>query len=628
MDFQAFFDGNVFDAYKYMGAHLQDGGVVFRTYAPHADRVCLIGDFNDWTEEEMKMPERPQFYELFEKDAKPGQMYKYVIYGNNGRVEHCDPYGFGMELRPDFASIIRDLDAFTFTDEDWMKTRTNCVTEPLNIYELHLGSFRRNENDPNGWYRYDEIAEELIEYVKKNHYTHVEFMPLSEHPFDGSWGYQSTGFFSPTSRYGTANQLQELVNRLHNAGIGAIIDFVPAHFALDHYALRKYDGTELYEFPSSDVSDSEWGSCNFIFARREVACFMQSAANYWLAEYHFDGLRMDAISRVIYWMGNELRGVNEPAVNFLRQMNAGIHARHPSAMLIAEDSTSYPGCTKPAEDGGLGFDYKWDLGWMNDTLDYFRKTSEERAMRPELLTFSMYYYYNERHLLPLSHDEVVHGKQTIIDKIYGSYEEKFPQLRTLYLYMYIHPGKKLNFMGNEIAMFREWDETKEPDNFLLKYPLHDSFHQYMIALNELYRTYRAFTALDHDPDGFAWLAMNDQGHDVFAIRRNAGHGDRNEAAAGEKQPEDQGGRQKLAEGSAAPALDADLAAVFNFSARERGLTLRSGKTESWELILHTDWEKWSGKRREEPERIVMKAGEAQAFTLAPFSAALYRCTSL
>ena len=624
MDFQKFFDGDLYDAYKYFGAHVQDGGVVFRTYAPKADKVCIIGEFNNWTEEEMKMPLRFQFYEIFEKDAKPGQMYKYVIYGKNGRVEHCDPYGFGMELRPGFASIVRDLDAYSFTDDEWMKKRTRCYDAPLNIYELHLGSFRRNEKDPNGWYTYEEIADELIDYVKANGYTHVEFLPLSEHPFDGSWGYQSTGFFSPTSRYGTAEQLQKLIDRLHNAGIGAIIDFVPAHFALDYYALRQYDGSELYEYPASDVSDSEWGSCNFIFARREVACFMQSAANYWLEEYHFDGLRMDAISRVIYWMGNELRGVNETAVEFLRKMNSGIHRLHPTAMLIAEDSTSYPGCTKPAEEGGLGFDYKWDLGWMNDTLDYFMKTSDERSKRPELLTFSMYYYYNERHLLPLSHDEVVHGKKTIIDKIFGTYEERFPQLRSLFLYMYVHPGKKLNFMGNEIAMFREWDETKEPDNFLLKYPLHDSFHQYMVRLNEIYREYGALFSADYDSAGFSWLAMNDQGHDVFAIRRNSAANIAAEAGEKTDGTKPAAGSEAEHGNSAWAETDkCDMAALFNFSNRARRLTLKPDKTEKWELILHTDWERWSGTRKEQSESIAVTAGTPFTMELPPFCGALY-----
>ena len=591
MDFQKFFDGDIYDAYRYMGAHPQNEGVVFRTYAPKANKVCIIGEFNNWTEEEMKTPERAQFYEIFEKDAKPGQMYKFVIYGQNGRVEHCDPYGFGMELRPGFASIIRDLDAYTFTDEKWMKSRTRCLDAPLNIYELHLGSFRRNEEDPNGWFCYDEIADELIDYVKSNNYTHVEFMPLSEHPFDGSWGYQTTGFFSPTSRYGTANQLQKLIDRLHKAGIGAIIDFVPAHFALDYYGLRQYDGSELYEYPSSDVSDSEWGSCNFIFARREVACFLQSAANYWLTEYHFDGLRMDAISRVIYWMGDELRGVNSTAVEFMKKMNAGLHRLHPTAMLIAEDSTSYPGCTRPVEEGGLGYDYKWDLGWMNDTLDYFKKTSDERSMQPELLTFSMYYYYNERHLLPLSHDEVVHGKRTVIDKIFGSYEEKFPQLRTLYMYMYAHPGKKLNFMGNEIAMFREW-------------------------LNEIYREFRALSALDYDPAGFAWLTMNDQGHDVFAIRRNA-------SVSGStcRAPE----QEKTGEYA---LQDSDAAFLFNFSNKERRLSLKAEKDEVWNLVLHTEWECWSGLKKEEAETVQMKRGEVMTFVLPPFSGALYAVSAV
>lgn len=611
MDFQKFYTGECYDAYQYLGAHPQDGGVVFRTFAPQADKVCIVGEFNGWKEEEMRMSTRVQFYEIFVPDARPGQMYKYVIYGKNGRVEHCDPYGFGMELRPGFASIVRDLGAFHFSDGEWMQNRTRCYDRPLNIYELHLGSFRTNAADPNGWFSYAAIADQLIDYVKANNYTHVEFMPLAEHPFDGSWGYQCTGFFSPTSRYGTAGQLQELIDRLHRAGIGAILDFVPAHFAVDSYGLRRYDGSELYEYPASDVSDSEWGSCNFIFARREVASFMQSAANYWLTEYHFDGLRMDAISRVIYWMGDERRGRNEPAVDFLRKMNRGLHALHPTAMLIAEDSTSFPGCTRSADEGGLDFDYKWDLGWMNDTLDYFKKTSDERAMRPELLTFSMHYYYNERHLLPLSHDEVVHGKRTIIDKIFGTYEEKFQQARALYLYMYVHPGKKLNFMGNEIAMFREWDETKEPDNFLLRYPAHDSFHKYMVCLNAVYRDYAALSQQDYDPAGFAWIAMNDQGHDVFAIRRNAG-GDRRSAAAR----------------AAGPACLDDMAAVFNFSSRERLLTFKVQKDEAWKLVLHTDWERWSGSKQEEPEEVRLIAGSSVTFAIPAFSGALYRISAV
>ena len=351
MDFQKFYMGDVYNAYDYLGAHIEEGGVVFRTFAPAANRVALIGEFNDWQETAMLQTEHEQFWQVFVPGAHAGQMYKFVIYHGGSRVEHCDPYGFGMELRPNFASIIRDLDAYAFRDTQWMERRSRNFDRPLNIYELHLGSWRRKDADiqdlpigqrevEKGWYHYNEIADELIAYLKENHYTHVEFMPLAEHPFDGSWGYQITGFFAPTSRYGTAEELQELIDRLHQNGIGAIIDFVPAHFAMDWYALRRYDGTELYEYPASDVSDSEWGSCNFIFSRREVACFMQSAGNYWLTKYHFDGLRYDAVSRIIYWMGEENRGVNDVAVDFLRKMNAGLHRLHPTAMLIAEDSTS------------------------------------------------------------------------------------------------------------------------------------------------------------------------------------------------------------------------------------------------------------------------------------------------
>ena len=528
MDFQKFYMGDVYDAYKYLGAHVEEDGVVFRTFAPQAEKVMIIGEFNNWQEEQMVEAVRAQFYEIRIAGAKPGQMYKYVIYGKNGRVEHCDPYGFGMELRPGFASIIRDLSEFEFTDSKWMKNRTRNFDKPLNIYELHLGSWKRKDadrqDDPDrkieeGWYQYDEIAEDLIQYVKDNHYTHVEFMPLSEHPFDGSWGYQNTGFFAPTSRYGTAGQLQKLINELHRAGIGAIIDFVPAHFANDYYALKHYDGSELYEYPASDVSDSEWGTCNFLYSRREVACFMQSAANYWLTEYHFDGLRFDAVSRLIYWMGNEYRGVNDFNLNFLKKMNFGLHELHPTAMLIAEDSTSYPGCTKPVDQGGLGFDYKWDLGWMNDTLDYFMKQSGERVSVANRLTFSMFYFYNERHLLPLSHDEVVHGKCSLIGKMPGSYDEKFAGVRSFLGYMMAHPGKKLTFMGQEFGQFIEWKYDTGLDWLLLDYEKHRQLQAFVRALNRLYQKTPALWEIDYGWEGFAWCVSDDIDNSVIAFRR-------------------------------------------------------------------------------------------------------------
>lgn len=547
MDIYEFYSGRSFDAYRELGAHVKKevtgkktvvSGVEFVTYAPNALGVNVIGEFNDWNETVMERCYDGSFFKVFVPEARPGMMYKYKIYHRDGSsMEHCDPYGFGMELRPAFASIIRDMDTYRFHDAKWMKNRSVCQGSPLNIYEVHLGSWRTKpvfdeQGNPltpeeiaesnrvaESWYTYKEIAPMLAEYVKEQGYNYVEFMPLSEHPSDQSWGYQNTGFFSPTSRYGTADDLKEMIDILHQHNIGTILDFVPVHFALDGYGLARYDGTALYEYPSNDVGYSEWGSMNFIHSKGEVRSFLQSAANYWLSEYHFDGLRMDAISRIIYWMGDESRGVNDRAVDFIRNMNQGLKDRHPSIILCAEDSTDFKGTTKETKYGGLGFDYKWDMGWMNDTLNFFRTLPFVRGEHYHDLTFSMMYNYNERYLLPLSHDEVVHGKATIIQKMAGMYEEKFPQAKALYAYMYAHPGKKLNFMGNEIGQFREWDEKREQDWDLLEYPNHDSFHQYMKALNKIYMKEPALSAWDDDPNGFAWILCGKENDVVYIFQR-------------------------------------------------------------------------------------------------------------
>lgn len=547
MDIYEFYSGRSFDAYRELGAHVKKevtgkktvvSGVEFVTYAPNALGVNVIGEFNDWNETVMERCYDGSFFKVFVPEARPGMMYKYKIYHRDGSsMEHCDPYGFGMELRPAFASIIRDMDTYRFHDAKWMKNRSVCQGSPLNIYEVHLGSWRTKpvfdeQGNPltpeeiaesnrvaESWYTYKEIAPMLAEYVKEQGYNYVEFMPLSEHPSDQSWGYQNTGFFSPTSRYGTADELKEMIDILHQHNIGTILDFVPVHFALDDYGLARYDGTALYEYPSNDVGYSEWGSMNFIHSKGEVRSFLQSAANYWLSEYHFDGLRMDAISCIIYWMGDESRGVNDRAVDFIRNMNQGLKDRHPSIILCAEDSTDFKGTTKETKYGGLGFDYKWDMGWMNDTLNFFRTLPFVRGEHYHDLTFSMMYNYNERYLLPLSHDEVVHGKATIIQKMAGMYEEKFPQAKALYAYMYAHPGKKLNFMGNEIGQFREWDEKREQDWDLLKYPNHDSFHQYMKALNKIYMKEPALSAWDDDPNGFAWILCGKENDVVYIFQR-------------------------------------------------------------------------------------------------------------
>ncbi|MBQ2602042.1 MAG: 1,4-alpha-glucan branching protein GlgB [Oscillospiraceae bacterium] len=518
MELKKFYMGEAFDAYEYFGAHPDENGVTFRTYAPSAHRITVTGEFNGWTEEPLEQMGRSGVWTGRSDSARPGQMYKYCIYGNNGRQEHCDPFGFGMELRPGASSIIRDLNEYKFTDEEWLAQRTRCYDKPLNIYELHLGSWKKKGD---GFLSYVEIADELVAYLKAHGYNYVEMMPLSEHPFDGSWGYQNTGFFAPTSRYGTAAELMELIDKCHHAGIGVIMDFVPVHFAVDGYGLKMYDGTPLFEYPHTDVGASEWGSCNFMHSRREVACFLQSAANYWLKEYHFDGLRMDAVSRLIYWQGNEYRGQNGEAINFLKKMNRGLHALHPTAMLIAEDSTAYPGVTKDVDAGGLGFDYKWDLGWMHDTLDYLKAQPNDRAGKSKCITFTFFYAHNERYILPFSHDEVVHGKKTIIDKLCGEYDDKFRQARLLYLYMLSHPGKKLNFMGNELAMFREWDERREPDWVLLLYPAHSSFRDYMVRLNEVYLSNPALWEGDYRDDGIKWIDCGSNNECVFGYLRTS-----------------------------------------------------------------------------------------------------------
>lgn len=367
--------------------------------------------------------------------------------------------------------------------------------------------------------RDDELAPLLIPYLKESGYNYVEFLPLCEHPCDQSWGYQNTGFYAPTRRYGKPDDLKRLIDLLHQSGIGVILDFVPVHFAVDWYALAQYDGTALYEYPHSDVGVSEWGSYNFMHSRGEVRSFLQSAANFWLKEYHFDGLRMDAISRIIYWQGDEKRGVNGNAVDFIKVMNLGLKENNPDCILIAEDSTNYPGITKSVHDGGLGFDYKWDMGWMHDTLTYFQAAPAQRTALYHKLTFSMMYFQNEKYLLPFSHDEVVHGKATILQKMNGQYEQKFPQARAMYLYMLVHPGKKLNFMGNEFGQLREWDEKREQDWDLRKYPNHDAFYHYMAKLNDIYISHPALFEWDYRTDGFYWLDCYQENRCIYAICR-------------------------------------------------------------------------------------------------------------
>ncbi len=612
MDFYGFYTGKIFDAYKYLGAHINRGEngkveeVVFRTFAPSASRISVIGEFNGWTETPLEKVHDGNFWEMISKEAKPGMMYKYRIYDRAGNcIDHCDPYGYGMELRPNTASIIRDMDAYKFHDGKWMKKRSDHSELPLNVYELHFGSFRKPSEEPDAWYDYEEMADILLPYLKENGYNYLEIMPLNEYPCDESWGYQGTGFFSPTSRYGTADQLKYFVDRCHENDIGVILDFVPVHFAVDDYALANYDGTALYEYPHSDVGDSEWGSRNFMHSRGEVRSFLQSAAEYWLNEYHIDGLRMDAISRAIYWQGMPERGVNSNAVEFLRYMNQGLKERHPSVILAAEDSTSFPGVTKPAEEGGLGFDYKWDMGWMNDTLDYFRTAPEYRTRDYHKLTFSMMYYYDERYLLPLSHDEVVHGKATILQKMYGDYEQKFPQARAFYMYMYAHPGKKLNFMGNELGHFREWDEKRELDWNLLTFPAHQDFHRFMEDLNHFYLEHPALSELDYDTEGFRWIECHAEEKCVYVFERCA-----KERKSETGKHHDQMNRQER------------IVAAFNFSDEEQEIEIKCEDIKTLKRVFSSEYKEYGGQE-ENKEKIIKAKKEIATLKLKPFSAEYY-----
>lgn len=534
MDIRQYLEGYAFDCYEFFGAHLMGNGVLFRTYAPRAQEVSLIGDFNDWQGQAMQ--NEGGIWSLHVPGAKVSQFYKFRIKGADGQLmEKADPYAFSSELRPKTASVIYDHSTYRFEDAEWMSQRSNTTEQPISIYELHLGSWRTKvhelgetyegqviEEEEDNWFNYRDLAEPLANYVKDMGYTHVEFMPIYEYPLDASWGYQPSGFFSATSRYGSPDDLKFLIDHLHQSGIGVILDIVPVHFVSDAFALGNYDGTALYEYPHPDVGFSEWGSYNFMHSRGEVRSFLQSMGAYWLDKFHIDGLRYDAVSRLIYWQGEEDRGTIDHTILFLKNMNQGLHDRFPEVILIAEDSTSYPGVTRPVKDGGLGFDYKWDMGFMHDTLDFFKTAPWLRTEHYNKLTFSMMYFYNERYMLPFSHDEVVHGKATISQKMFGDYEEKFPQSRALYMYMFAHPGKKLNFMGNDFAQLREWDEKREQDWPLLIYPNHDSHLAFFKALNHLYLEYPELYEGEYNPEAYQWVVVDDGLGVVYAFYRGLG----------------------------------------------------------------------------------------------------------
>ncbi len=549
LDKYLFHQGNHFKAYEFLGAHLEgDGTVRFITWAPKADHVQLACDMNDFTGEDMDFEPLGENGLWIFRTGKlsMGDIYKYRIHFNGTSHLKSDPYGLYHEKRPQTASVIYE-DDFKFTDDEWLDRRrkSNVYQSPISIYEMHLGTWIRHsvketegltedEQTDLAHYTYIETAEALIPYLKEMNYTHVEFLPLTEYPYDLSWGYQVTGYFSATSRYGNPEGLKFLINELHKADIGVIMDFVPAHFCRDDHGLRIFDGSPTYEHPDVRIADKrQWGTLTFDYGRPEIQSFLISAALYWFREFHIDGLRVDAVHSMID-LNFENHAPNEKIYNadgteenkagisFLKKLNTAVFSYDASLLMMAEDSSDIPNVTSPVDVGGLGFNFKWDLGWMHDRLSYMDKDFSHRDYFHNRMTFSLAYKYNENYVLPLSHDEVVHGKKSMLEKMYGDQWQQFAQVRLLYGSQMSEPGKQLLFMGQEIGMYHEWKDRSQVDWNLLEYPYHRNVKKYVQDLNRLYREHGEFYMADYEPEGFRWLVVDDAEHSIFSYIRQSG----------------------------------------------------------------------------------------------------------
>lgn len=529
--------GENFRSYEFFGAHTccRNGiqGYVFRVWAPHAVSVSVVGDFNDWdkTKNVMYKLIDDETYEAFVPGLQEYDIYKYAIDTKDGRtLLKADPYAFHAETPSDTASKLYNLDGYCWKDQTYLKrlAQKNIYRSPVNIYEVNLLSWKMHEDG--SYYSYRELAVELVSYVKKMGYTHVEFMPVCEHPFDGSWGYQVTGYFAVTSRLGTPKDFMALVDAFHREGIGVILDWVPAHFPKDAHGLYEFDGEPLYECPRWDRMEHRgWGTRRFDYGRKEIVSFLTSSAAFFFDKYHIDGLRVDAVASMLYldydrkegeWVPNKYgENKNLEAIELFQVLNKTIFAEYPYALMIAEESTAFPGVTKPVDQGGLGFNFKWNMGWMNDVLSYVSLNPFFRANNHNKMTFAMMYAFSENYVLPISHDEVVHGKCSLIGKMPGTNEEKFAGVRAFLGYMMSHPGKKLNFMGYEFGQYKEWNYAEGLEFFLKEYPLHRQLSDYVKDLNLFYRKRSEFFEIEDSWEGFEWLAPDDRDTNTIAYKR-------------------------------------------------------------------------------------------------------------
>lgn len=532
--------GTHYEIYEKLGAHITEAdgrkGVYFAVWAPNAAGICVVGDFNNWCGDnyEMRRHDDSGIFELFTENAHEGSLYKYLIYTKDGRMLYkADPYATYSQRRPDNASIVYDINRYQWNDGQWLAEEEKAAPtkKPMAIYEVHLGSWKKKDDGtPEGFLNYRESAVQLVDYMKYMGYTHIELMGIAEHPFDGSWGYQVTGYFAPTSRYGTPEDFMYFVDYLHQNGIGVILDWVPAHFPKDEHGLANFDGTPTYEYADSRKGEHpDWGTKIFDYGRTQVISFLISNALYWVEKFHVDGLRVDAVASMLYldygrnqgqWVPNKYGGNgNLEAMDFFRHLNSVMRSRNPRAITIAEESTAWPGITASEEEGGLGFTFKWNMGWMHDFLEYMKLDPYFRSNNHNKMTFAMTYAYSENFILVLSHDEVVHLKCSMINKMPGEYEDKFANLKVGYTFMMGHPGKKLLFMGQDFGQWAEWSEAKSLDWHLTNETMHSDLQKYVKSLLSIYNRYKACYELDQDPEGFEWMDPDDYTRSIYSFVR-------------------------------------------------------------------------------------------------------------